>query len=200
MIVDCPNCRALVEANELKHHYIHDDNAPTVRVTFAHCPKCQAAFLGQSLEDFDDYAKPQQIYPPLEAQLPDGVPAKVAASYVEAHKCYRAGAYTAAAVMCRKTLEGVCAEHGFRERSLAASLLAMKEKGAIESRLFEWADALRISGNEAAHGVELSTTAEDAGDILDFTNALIEYLFTFRDRFDQFKARRTRRADATPAA
>jgi len=47
-----------------------------------------------------------------------------------------------------------------------------------------------LLGNVAAHGVELGTTAEDAGDILDFTNALIEYVFTFRDRFDQFKARR----------
>jgi len=48
-----------------------------------------------------------------------------------------------------------------------------------------------LLGNVAAHGVELSTTAEDAGDIPDSTNALIEYVFTFRDRFDQFKARRT---------
>ena len=99
--------------------------------------------------------------------------------------------------MCRKTLEGVCAEHGFRERNLSGSLRAMKEAGAIESRLFEWADALRISGNEAAHGAELTTTAEDASDIIDFTSALMEYIFTFRDRFEHFKARRTARA-ATP--
>ena len=193
MIVDCPNCKALVDATELKHHYIHYDTAPTLRVTFAHCPKCQRAFLGQSMEDFDGYEQAQQIFPPLESRLPAGIPTNIGAAYTEAHKCLRAGAYTAAAVMCRKTLEGVCAEHGFRERSLASSLRAMKEAGAIEARLFEWADALRISGNEAAHGVELTTTAEDASDILDFTNALIEYIFTFRDRFEQFKARRDSR-------
>jgi hypothetical protein len=158
--------------------------------------------LGQALESFDGYEQLQQLYPPLESRLPGGVPANVASAYAEAQKCFRAGAFTAAAVMCRKTLEGVCAEHGFRERSLATSLLAMKETGAIENRLYEWADALRISGNEAAHGVELSTTAEDASDILDFTSALIEYLFTFRDRFEQFKARRSGRVEKaqTPQA
>ncbi len=50
------------------------------------------------------------------------------------------------------------------------------------NRLFEWADALRIAGNEAAHDVKVTTSKEDARDILELTNALLEYVFTFRDR------------------
>ena len=35
--------------------------------------------------------------------------------------------------------------------------------------------------------------ADDARDILEFTNALLEYVFTFRDRFEAFKIRREQR-------
>ena len=63
----------------------------------------------------------------------------------------------------------------------------MKEKGIIENRLFEWADALRISGNEAAHGVNSNISSQDAKDILEFTHALLEYVFTFQEKFEEFK-------------
>jgi hypothetical protein len=66
----------------------------------------------------------------------------------------------------------------------------MKETGVIENRLYEWADALRISGNEAAHDVSTNVSREDAKDILEFTHALLEYVFTFQERFEQFKERR----------
>jgi hypothetical protein len=99
--------------------------------------------------------------------------------------------------MCRKTVEGLCVAHGITSPNLATSLKMLRDQGIIESRLFEWADALRLSGNEAAHGVALAVPAEDAKDILEFTNALLEYVFTFRDRFAAFQERRKRRQAGT---
>ena len=61
-------------------------------------------------------------------------------------------------------------------------------------------DALRISGNEAAHDVNVTTSPEDARDILEFTNALLEYVFTFRDKFEEFKKRRSGKTQPPPAA
>ena len=98
------------------------------------------------------------------------------------------GVHTASAIMCRKTIEGVCAEHGVAERNLSASLKKMKENGLIDERLFEWSDALRLVGNEAAHGVGVSKP--DAKDMIEFTNAILDYMFSYRDRFEQFKKRR----------
>ena len=95
--------------------------------------------------------------------------------------------------MCRKTLEGICAEHSTTGRSLVSSLKELKDKGIIENRLYEWAEALRISGNEAAHDVNVTTSAADAKDLIEFTNALLEYVFTFRDKFEEFKTRRAAR-------
>jgi hypothetical protein len=69
-------------------------------------------------------------------------------------------------------------------------LKELKDQGVIENRLYEWADALRISGNEAAHDVNVTISPDDAKDIIEFTNALLEYVFTFRDKFEAFKKRR----------
>ena len=94
--------------------------------------------------------------------------------------------------MCRKTLEGICSAHGITVKYLGTSLKEMKDKGIIENRLFEWAEALRISGNEAAHDVNIKISSQDAKDIVEFTDALLEYVFTFRDKFDEFKKRRSK--------
>jgi hypothetical protein len=50
-------------------------------------------------------------------------------------------------------------------------------------------------GNEAGHGVGLSIEQADAKDILEFTNAIMDYLISFRDRFEEFKKRRNNEAD-----
>jgi hypothetical protein len=95
--------------------------------------------------------------------------------------------------MCRKTLEGICSAHGVKTSgSLAVQLKKLKDNGTIENRLFEWAEALRTTGNEAAHGVELVISAQDAQDTLEFTDALIQYVFTYRDKFEAFKNRRAK--------
>jgi len=49
--------------------------------------------------------------------------------------------------------------------------------------------------------VGTTISAQDAKDILEFTNALLEYVFTFQDKFKQWKARRDARdkqADPSP--
>lgn len=108
----------------------------------------------------------------------------------EARSCFSAKAFTATALMCRKTLEGICNAHEIEAANLAAGLKKMKEQGVIETRLYEWAEALRISGNEAAHDVNVVLSPQDAKDLVDFTDALLEYVFTFRDRFNEFLTRR----------
>jgi len=98
--------------------------------------------------------------------------------------------------MCRKTLEGIADEHKITVHNLATALKEMKDKGIIENRLYEWADTLRISGNEAAHGVNSRISPQDAKDILEFTHALLEYVFTFQEKFEQFKKRQSHSKNA----
>ncbi|NOT08018.1 MAG: DUF4145 domain-containing protein [Gemmatimonadales bacterium] len=136
-----------------------------------------------------DYDTPARVLP-ARSRVGPGVPKSVAGAFDEASRCYGARAYTATAIMCRKALEALVKEHGVKARNLAAALKKMRDKGLIESRLFEWADGLRLAGNDAAHDAAETLTRDDAKDTLDFAGALIEYVFTFRDRFEAFKQRR----------
>lgn len=99
--------------------------------------------------------------------------------------------------MCRRTLEGICAHHKIQEGNLAKSLKKLKDDGVIEQRLFEWAESLRDVGNEAAHDVDARVSKEEARDLIDFTRALVEYIFTLTETFKKFKARRAERKEST---
>jgi len=142
----------------------------------------------------DKWDTPYLLFPAGDLRVNPNAPRDIQAAFEEACACYRAQAYTASAIMCRKTLEGICDAHAVTERTLAASLKKMKDGGLIDERLFEWSDSLRVAGNEAAHGVGLSIAQPDAKDILEFTNAILDYLFSYRNRFEQFKKRRSKGA------
>lgn len=193
MILECKKCQALVNAEYIaQYDYSMDGEEYGVsgiipgRVVMWKCPNCERPLL----TDDDDLFGQFVLYPPEDNRVNPGLPVPLKSAYSEAIACFKSKAYTATVIMCRKTLEGICVEHGVKGNNLVSSLKELKDKGVIENRLYEWADALRISGNEATHDVTVIVSSEDARDILEFTNALLEYVFTFRDKFEEFKKRR----------
>jgi len=190
VIVECLNCEARVDAEILASCEYPDPEAGHGRFCFLRCPSCKSPLLVVQEDAGDGWDEPYRLYPAQGTRVNPALPAPIRSAFGEALACVKAKAFTAAAIMCRKTLEGVCAEHGIVARTLVVGLKEMKEKGIIEARLFEWADALRVVGNEAAHDVAVTVSKADAMDIVEFTNALLEYVFTFRDRFEKFKKRR----------
>ena len=190
MIVECKECEALVNAIILKDYSLYNDETGIAcKYSFLKCPKCASPFLVIQ-ENFggDYWDDPYRLYP-TQDKINPFYPEPIKKAYSEAQSCFKTKAYTAAAIMCRKTLEGICVEHKIKERTLATSVKKMKDQGIIESRLFEWADTLRISGNEAAHDLSVTVAADDARDIMEFTNALLEYVFSFKDKYEQYKKR-----------
>lgn len=196
MIIHCTECRQYVEAGEAGSYWRHfDGREPSCRYTLLACAACQSPILVRqanigNMAEGDKWDTPFVVFPQGDLRVNPNAPKNIRAAFEEACACYRSQAYTASAIMCRKTIEGVCTEHGVTERNLSASLKQMKAEGLIDERLFEWSDALRIVGNEAAHGVGVSIGQPDAKDTLEFTNAILDYLFSYRDRFEQFKKRR----------
>jgi Domain of unknown function (DUF4145) len=159
--------------------------------SFCSCPRCEGPFVAMQQLEFDgERSEPTRLYPAHSDGISSSLPAPIRAAFQEATVCFRAQAYTATAIMCRKTLEGICHAHSVTERNLAKSLEKLRDNGVIDARLFDWADALRLFGNDAAHDVNVTIGASDARDILDFTRALVEYVFTFHERFLAFQARR----------
>ncbi|MGA4448001.1 DUF4145 domain-containing protein [Ectopseudomonas chengduensis] len=202
MIIECSECRQYVEAQETGGYSRHfDGREPSCLYTLLSCTTCKSPILVRqtnigNMAEGDKWDTPLIVFPQTDARVNPNAPAEIRAAFEEACACYRAQAYTASAIMCRKTIEGVCAEHGVRKRNLSASLRKMKDDGLIDERLFEWSDALRTVGNEAAHGAGVSIGQPDAKDTIEFTNAILDYMFSYRDRFEQFKIRRANGASS----
>lgn len=201
--VRCDACERLVAAPVVGSYNFRTDDPyePPFRTEnlLLRCPDCDNPFLLQrhGIEDHRDwdYGNATTLYP-RGRELDATVPKQVAASFNEASSCLTAEAYTACAIMCRRTLEALCAHHGVGKGTLGENLTKLKKSGVIEQRLFDWADQLRIVGNEAAHDVASVVPKMDARDLLEFTRALVEYVFTFTEAFRKFKERRQAVASA----
>lgn len=193
MKIEC-DCGVLIDGDTLASFDFFDpENGPPALYSFLECSSCHTPLVVVQENYGHGWDEPFRLYPPKERQLSQAIPEPIRRAFGEARSCYKTHAYTAAAIMCRKALEAICSAHGANGNNLNIALKDLKEKGVIESRLYEWADALRISGNEAAHDVSVTVSQEDAHDVLEFANALLEYIFTFRDQFEAFKERRLSR-------
>lgn len=193
MLVECSACEAFVDGEVIAAYDHFDEGVETTgKYSFLKCPKCARPLIVLQLDEGSGWDEPRRLYPPIETDISLSIPDQLRLTYDEARKCFRAKAYIATAIMCRKTLEGIAQENKITARNLANALKEMKEKGIIENRLFEWADALRISGNQAAHGATSKISNQDAKDILEFTHALLEYVFTIQEKFEQFKIRQNK--------
>jgi hypothetical protein len=205
--VRCPGCERAVAAPVWGTRGFETDGEPR-RYALLSCPDCNHPFLlrqeGAYEYDHRDntgstrWARPSLLFPAQPDRLDPAVPENIARSYLEARRCfYDASAYTAAAIMCRGTLEGICASFEAKGRNLQAKLADLKTRGLIEARLHEWADdVLRALGNDAAHDVDTIISKQDALDALDFTKAIVEYLYVLEAAFKRFKERREKPFDA----
>ena len=197
MLSHCPTCNALVTVAEHGEcSYGHPREGPPVKAILASCSQChEPMLLGRECYGDDIWSDPWRMYPVDRSRLSTAVPETLRSAYREAITCFNARAYTASAIMCRKVLEAAAAHLGIKERTLHRALERLKEDGRIDAQLHEWASELRAMGNEAAHGVDLVVGRADAEDTIAFTEAIVDYLFVYRQRFHEFAERRRQRPD-----
>lgn len=196
-IVECIHCDGKIEAVVRGEFEFFDPDFMDLpsKHSLLECKICHSPILVIQEYDpnFDEWDDPNRIYPADDRRLGLSVPRSIRAAYHEAGLCFKVKSYTACAIMCRKILEGVCVEHSAKGPNLSAKLSWLKKQGLIDERLSEWAKELRLMGNEAAHDVNVTFDRQDAEDALDFSEALTEYLFTFREKFKEFKKRRAKK-------
>lgn len=77
---------------------------------------------------------------------------------------------------------------------LGGGLKELRDKGVIDSRLYQWSEELRDQRNNAAHATDTEISAQDANDVMTFTYAIIDYVFLLAQKFDQFQKRKNDRA------
>ena len=191
----CPNCGELSKSNVYGEVSMYlPESGPPAEFALVQCShkSCQHPIV-QVREDygqgFDD--DEPGIFYPSPRRLNWTVPEALRDEFSEARKCFDAKAYRATVVMVRRTLEGTCKDQGSNKKTLASSLVELKDQGKIDGMLAEWANHLRVIGNIGAHFTDKSVSAQDAEDALDFAEALIDHLYDLRPRFENFKARQS---------
>jgi hypothetical protein len=198
MIVQCDNCLASVQAEEIGSYNILNEYDPMdgSRCILCKCVECLSPILIEQTLVWNSFETEwggwKKIYPSNENHINPVIPEPLQKALTECTRCLRSGAYTATVIMCRRTLEGFCQVKGVKERSLDKAIKKLKEEGLINEQLFEWANQLRLSGNEAVHNIDANFPSADAQDILDFTIAILDFTYSFKDKFEKFKARRAK--------
>lgn len=172
-----------------------DDDWDPHQWTSARCTTCHSPVLLYQEPEYGPYAPGgwgsyEQVYPPTDRQLPRSVPQSIRNCFAEAQRCMRSRSYTAAAIMARRVLENIRNEQGYEKGTLLNALQKMRDDNKIDPRLYEWADSVREVGNEGAHDTATQISHEDAEEVLRFVEALVDYLYVFRKRHEDFKRRR----------
>lgn len=187
--VHCGHCMTFSLAKVHGDYIEEEDQGNLKRVYLGACVNCMRPLVMQQWESgWNDDLGPLEVQFPLAVDANPSWPAEVRDSYSEADACFKANAFNATAVMCRKTLEHICKELNVKG-TLNESLEKLGKDGTVDTRILEWAHGLRGMGNVGAHAGTSKVSREDARDILDFSRALIDYIFTYALKFKSFKDR-----------
>lgn len=197
MIIECPYCESKVDGIHRGEHESYDptDDPFPFKAILLQCPVCNNALLGgsdliQLNWDKHVWSDVARLWPQQDNHIDPNIPAIARNSLVEARLCYRARAYSASAVMSGRTLEAVCKHQKTSSSTLAGGLKELKSQGVIDERLYQWSDELRKHRNIGAHASVERISKEDAKDLLDFSEAICEYIYVLSERFNRFMERK----------
>lgn len=135
------------------------------------------------------------------AEPPGFLPKSIDSVFREGATCFSVGCYNAAGTMFRLCLdlstrsmiptEDVTGLNAAIRRNLGLRIPWLFEKGYLPEALKELSSCIREDGNDGAHAGSLSEA--DAADLLDFSVALLERLYTEPERLRLAKERRDAR-------
>jgi hypothetical protein len=201
VVIDCHTCATRVSAKVRGAVF---DSESESAVVLAACPSCSGPLVGLTslYEDHynnSHYEHAERVWPaPSNVELGVSVPEAARRDIKDAQKCLSHGILSAAVVLCGRALERLAKEKA-PGRNLASSLAELKSKAIIDERLYQWADALRKERNLGAHAADEDVTKENAQDVLSFTVAIFEYVYTLSEKYEEFMARKAKARDVQQA-
>jgi hypothetical protein len=201
MIIECPYCESKVDGKVIGEHVTYPEEEPfPFKVVLLECPVCKESLLGcqeliQVGPDRDEWVTGNRLWPKPAISNRLLLPTNVGDSLEEAEKCYNARAYSACAVMCGRSLEAVWQNYETKSKTIAGGLRELRERKIIDDRLYEWGEVLRQQRNFGAHATGENITKEDVRDVLDFANAICEYVIVLSEKFERFKKRQEKKSE-----
>ena len=190
-VVDCPQCSVRVKA-DVKAWV---GNAQDEAYFLVECSSCKQplfgkAFVFQNERNDYEWSNAERLWPaPAATEISSSIPEAARRDIKDAQKCLSHGIHSAAAVLCGRALERLIKEKA-GANMIAKGLAELKSKGIIDERLFSWAEALRKERNIGAHASDQDTTKENAQDVIDFTIAIFDYVYTLSEKYEKYVARK----------
>jgi hypothetical protein len=192
VVIDCPECALRVSAS-VKGFVKHTDTDHTV--VLARCPSCEGPLVGFTQIYQDDrgdwaYDRAERLWPaPSSVELNPSIPERIRQDIKDAQKCIAHGIWSAAVVLCGRAVERLASEKA-PGKTLVMGLTELKAQGVIDDKLLQWANALRKERNLGAHATDEEVTKENATDVLAFTIAIFEYVYTLSEKYAEYSARK----------
>ncbi|CAD5999328.1 DUF4145 domain-containing protein [Agreia sp. COWG] len=119
--------------------------------------------------------------------IPDGV----AGYFKEAHDAFSVGAFRAVLLLVRSVIEATAKDRGIESGSLVQKINKLNDEGHIRRGTKDMAHALRILGNDMAHGdIDDVPTNEDADDALTIARFVLDDVYVADARRADMLARR----------
>ena len=190
LVIDCPHCSVRVKTKPT------GCLAGEVSYFLVECPSCKGALFGSAESVRDEFnnwgwTTVERLWPtPSLTDVGPAIPDAARRDIKDAQKCLLHGIHSAAAVLCGRALERLIKEKA-GNHMIGKGIAELKAKGVIDQRLFDWAEALRKERNIGAHASDQDTTKEDAEDIIDFTIAIFDYVYTLSEKYQQYLARKS---------
>lgn len=159
------------------------------------CIKCASPFLLLEVRysvdpEANNITKHKVLYP-IEGNVSfASVPQKILKPYLQAVRNYEMAQYEPCVIMCRRAVEVLAKDKNISGSNLYERLVTMHSQGIVDKKMLEWAHSIRLVGNEAAHDDEGNIPVNDASDILEFTEALLYYIYEVNKKYTDFKKRR----------
>lgn len=189
----CVSCHQIAALDVLDAWESQDDDGERYRYTLARCPDCMTPYVllqelvqvGNSEWEWD---APEQMYP-KQRRLDWSIPSGIRAALVESSASLGDRRWFSAGLGARRAVEMLCADFGAAGRDLKAKLEWLRDNGHIDAVTYEWSDAVRTVGNDAAHGTD-GVSEEDAEDAIEFAVSLCDLLYVVPKRLERHNRRR----------
>ncbi len=202
MVLDCPHCSS--ERIGFDFGGQHRDPVTTsIWNTFWICRKCREGIVVQLLRRNSVHDQPgkcngdptdegfqlRDIHPKLqEPDIPEHIPEDIAKDFREAMDNMLRQNWTSTGMMLRKVLQRattmLASVNGlnFQSKNLKSRISELANEGCITLAMREWADIIRVDGNDATHTENEEFSKEEAVQMASFTEIFLVYAFTLPER------------------
>jgi hypothetical protein len=169
--------------------YPNEANIDVIRAVVYQCRACFDGCLvieeRRSESEATSYRGIHCWPPPGTAQVDESIPTGLAGAFREGMRCLGAAAPHAAAVMFRRTIEGIVRDKGSAKaveqldsKDLPGALKIMANEHDLDATLAEWADEVRGLGNVGGHFDPLEeVNVDQAADLAHLVRQILSYKY-----------------------